>query len=92
MAGYDEIKMADNEVKDVYTLNQWTEDKLAEAAELLAEGYWVHFGSTALGFTAAHFTEWDGINWAEEKYGDNLEIAYRADYLGSMLYCRLKEV
>lgn len=85
---YDPIEMDETLCKSVYTLNTWTEDRKTEARKLLEEGYWVHFGSTCIGHTLSRIVTNAGFAWAEEQYGDALEIRPRKGW--GEYYARLK--
>ena len=80
-------KIAEEDCKRVYTLNTWTDDLKATASRYLEDGYWVYFGSTAIGHTRARFTEADGLNWAKKKYEGILRIAEREE--DGYEYCQL---
>lgn len=86
----DIVRIEDNERKVVCTLNTWGVKELTEGWGYLEEGYWVHFGSTAIGHTRAFMTECEGIDLTRKRYGDRLIVAYRQGY--GDRYCRLKEV
>ena len=69
------IKINHDDVMRFYTLNTWTDEIKAKIREALEAGMWVHLGSTAIGHTAANYTEWKGLEWLKEEYGDRLQIS-----------------
>ena len=80
-------KMKDGDCKSVFTLNTWTDEKKDEARKYLEEGYWVHFGSSAIGHTMAAMVEADGLAWAQEEYAGILRVAQREG--SRYIYCQI---
>ena len=67
----------EEQCKYVYTLNTWSDKHMDEAGELLKSGYYVHFGSTAIGHTLSEMVETEGIQLAKKKFGKKIEVVVR---------------
>ena len=81
-------KMHEEDCRRVWTVNTWREEQKAEARGYLEAGYWVHFGSTAIGLTRALMTEANGIEWVRKEYGDTVRVAENEE--DGKMYVRLR--
>ena len=79
MIEYDPIRMEDDQCKDLYTLNTWTDDLKDEARKILKEGFWVSFHSTCIGHTLAEIVRWDGMKWVREEFGEDKVLEAKRD-------------
>ena len=75
-----EKRIDESKCKYVYTLNTWKDKHFEEAQELLEQGYYVHFGSTAIGHTLSRMVESEGVKMAKDKFGERLEVIEREGY------------
>ena len=70
----------DNDIKRFYVLNTWDDETKQKIRDALETGVWVHLGSTAIGHTRAEITEWEGLNWLKNEFGDVLQVVQREGY------------
>ena len=82
-------KLNDSECRMVFTLNTWTDELKEKAREYIDAGYYVGFGSTAIGHTLAEMVEWEGIHWAKQEYGKRIETVERIGW--GDVYCHIKK-
>ena len=84
-------KLYSDECKCIYTLNTWTNEHVEEAKKWLDQGYYVHFGSTAIGHTMANMVENQGIKMMKDIYGDKLEVIMNQEWGYCCRYCHIKQ-